>query len=109
MELDDVPPQELAHERRDVRMVGLQREMASVEQMDFRLWQVPSIGFCSCWQEVRIMPTPNRQEGRSMRAEIGLEQRVERHVAAIVENEVELDLIGTGAAQIGDVECVAVG
>ena len=72
--------------------MSLQCEMSGVQRVDFRIRQVAPAGLGAGRQEVRIVPAPGCQERRS----------VARHVAAIVEDEVELDLVGAGSRQLGE-------
>ncbi len=53
--------------------------------------------------------TPDREERRFVRAEIVLECRIERDVALVVGEQIELDLIGTRTRNIKIVERVSVG
>jgi hypothetical protein len=97
-----VPLQKVAHQSADFESMSLQCEMSGVQRVDFRIRQVAPVGLGAGRQEVRIVPAPGCQERRSVRMEIGLEVRVARHVAAIVEDEVELDLVGAGSRQLGE-------
>lgn len=44
-----------------------------------------------------------------MLAEIRLESRIKHDIAAIVEDQVQLDFLGSGSRHIGDVELIAIG
>ena len=59
-------------------------------------------------QEERIVLAPHRQEGRLVGSEILLEGRVERDVALVVAEQVELQLVGAGPGQVEVVERIAV-
>src|SRR5581483_9746041 len=56
----------------------------------------------------RTAPAPDRQERRPVRPEVLLEGRVQRHVAPVVEDQVELDLLDPGPGHAGDVQGVPV-
>jgi hypothetical protein len=64
--------------------------------------------FRSGGQEERIVAAPHREQRRPAGAEVLVEHRVERHVARVVEHQVELDLVGTAASEVVVVEAVAV-
>jgi DNA-binding CsgD family transcriptional regulator len=100
--------QELADGGRDLPGVGLQGEVAGVEKADVRARDVTLEGFGASRQEERVVLAPHREERRPAGAEVLLPRRVERHIAGVVEEQVELDLIVAGAAQVVVVEAVAV-
>ena len=83
--------------------------MAGIEQDDLGQRQVAPIGERTGREEMRVVTAPDSQERRLVRAEIGVEGRIEGEIAGIVEDQVELDIVGTGAGQIGIVQRVAVG
>ena len=51
-------------------------------------------------QEEGVVLAPDRQKARLVRAEVVLEFRIQRDVALVVAEEIELDLVGAGARQI---------
>ena len=77
-------------------MMGFQCKVTGIEQMYFRLRQVLLIGLRTGREERRMMPPPNRKQRRPMFAEIGVEGGVQRYVATIVEDEIELDFLSAG-------------
>ena len=86
----------------------LQREMAGVEETDVRIRNV-ALECLGAWrQEERIVLAPDRQQRRLVRAEIILESRIERDVALVVAEQIELDFVGARPGQIEIVERVAV-
>src|SRR6266446_552651 len=60
-------------------------------------------------QEERIVPAPHREEWRLVGAEVPLKSRVERDVALVVAEQVQLDFIGAGTRQIEVVKRLTVG
>src|SRR5271156_5324976 len=82
--------EEFADGRGDLRGVRLQREMAGIEEADDRVRNVALERLGARRQEERIILAPHRQEARLVGAEIFLEDRVERDVALVVAEEVEL-------------------
>src|SRR5262245_20918361 len=88
--------------------MGLQGEMAGVDETDVGAWDVSLEGLGPGRQEKRIVPAPYRKQRRPAGPEVLLECRVERHVARIVEEQVELDFIGAAASEVVIVEPVAV-
>ena len=59
-------------------------------------------------QEEGIVLAPHRQERRLVGAEIFLEGRIERDVALVVAEQIELHLVGAGPRQIEIVERISV-
>src|SRR6516164_368448 len=100
--------QELADRRADFAGVGFEREVAGIEEVDFSVGQVTLEGFGARRNEERIVLTPDRQQRRSMLAEVGLERRVGRDIRGVVQQQVELDLVSAGASQVKVVEVAAV-
>src|ERR1700757_4659661 len=67
--------------------VGLQGEVARVEEADLGVGEVALEGFGPGGQEERVVLTPHREQRRPAGAEVLLERRVERHVARVVEEQ----------------------
>ena len=88
--------------------MGLQCKMAGVEEADDRIGIVALEGFGAGRQEEGIVLAPDRQERRLVAPEILLEGRLERDVALVVAEQVELDLVGAGTREVVVVERVAV-
>src|SRR5262249_17958268 len=92
----------------DLVRMALKRKVTGVEEMDFGIGNIPPEGLSTTWQEKRIIPSPRCQEPRFVRPEVVLEGWVERDVALVVAEQVQLDLVGAGARQIEVVERIAV-
>src|SRR5437667_4192128 len=88
--------------------MGFEREVARVEELDYRTGNVASERLSAARQEEGVVPSPHRQEAGLVRPEVILECRVERDVALVVAEEIQLDLVGAGAGQIEVVERIAV-
>ena len=73
--------------------------MAGVVEMNIRLRLIPLERLGAGRQEEGIVLPPNRQQRRTLGAEIGLELRIERHIVRIVEEQVELNLVIAGPGQ----------
>src|SRR5262249_15318706 len=85
-----------------------QGEVAGIEEADNRT-RVVTLERLSTWRhKKRIVLTPYRQEQRLVGAEVFLERRIERDVALVVAEEVELHVIRTGTSQIEVVEVLTV-
>jgi hypothetical protein len=56
--------------------MGLQGEVAGVDQTNVCVGQVATIGFSACGKEEGIVPAPDRQERRPVLTEIGLKGRI---------------------------------
>jgi hypothetical protein len=86
-----------------------QRKVSGVEQMDLSFREIPLIGGSTGWQKCRIVASPDGQQRWSVFSEVGLEGRVERDVAAVVENQIELDFLRSRSRHVGDVEDAKIG
>src|SRR3546814_12790569 len=82
--------QEVSDARRNLAGMRLEREVTRVEERHRRVGIVAFERLRSRRQEERIVLAPDRQEWRLVGAEILLESRVERDVAFIVAEKVEL-------------------
>src|SRR3989475_11655260 len=82
----------------------LQGEVAGVEEADDRAGDVAPERLRTGRQEEGIVLAPYSQERQPVRAEVILESRVQCHVALVVAEQVQLDLIGARARQIEVVE-----
>src|SRR5882762_8960971 len=72
----------------------LQREVAGVEEADDRAGNVAFERLRTGRQEEGIVLAPYCQKRRPVRAEVILESRVQCHIALVVAEQVQLDLIG---------------
>ena len=73
--LDD-PAEDVPHRRADLRGVGLQREVAGVQEAHLRVEDVAPVGFGAGREEVRVVLAPDRQQRRPVRPEVLLEGRL---------------------------------
>jgi hypothetical protein len=89
--------------------MGFQCEVAGVEEAHDRVRDVAHESLGTCRQKKRIVLPPHCKEGRLVGAEVGLEGWVERDVALVVAEQVELHLIGAGPGKVEVVERIAVG
>src|SRR5262245_60168977 len=83
LESDD-SAEKVSHRRGDLRGVGVQREVAGVEDAHKCVRNVALERLGPMRQEERVVLSPHRQEGRLIGAKILLKGRVERDVALIV-------------------------
>jgi hypothetical protein len=88
--------EEVANDRRDLRPATLEREMAGIEQTDFGLRVVALERFRAGRQKERIVLAPHGKKRRARVAKVLLELGVERDIALIVAEQVELDLVVAG-------------
>jgi hypothetical protein len=88
--------------------MSLEREVARVEELDRRTGNVASERLGSLGQEEGIVLSPCCKEAWLVRAEIILESWVERDVALVVAEQIQLDFVGAGSGQIEIVERIAV-
>src|SRR5262245_52999229 len=82
--------------------------MPSLEQMDFGLWIVAPERLRARRQEERITLSPYREKRRLVPAKIGLEFGIERDVALVVAEEVELHVISARSCEIEVIERIPV-
>ena len=101
--------QEIADDVRDFCGVRLQREVTGVEEADRCLWNVAPERFGTRRKEERIVLAPHRQQRRPMLAEVFVKPRVHRHVAGVVEEQIELDLVRARSCKVVVVQRVAIG
>src|SRR3984885_1080633 len=73
--------------------------MAGVKEANPRTGNVAPEGLGAGRQKERIVFAPRRQQWRLVGAEVVLESRIERNVALVVAEQIQLDLIGSGARQ----------
>ena len=73
--------------------------MAGLEEADLSIGEVPFEGFSPRRQKERIVLAPDRQKWWAMLPEILLEGGIERDVAGVVEEEIQLNLIVPGASE----------
>src|SRR5215831_17035777 len=104
----DLGSEEVADRNRDLLDMCFQGEMAGVEEADDRTGHVPLERLGTGRQEERIVLAPDREEGWLIRAEIVLEGGIQRDIALVVAEEVQLDLLGPGTGQIESVERIPV-
>src|SRR5262245_48743012 len=90
---------EVAHRSGNFRGVGLQREVSGIKKAYDCVWVVAFERLGTGREEERIVLAPHSQETRLMRAEILLESWVQRDVALVITEQVELQLIGAGPGQ----------
>ena len=100
--------EEVADRCGDFRGVSLQRKVSGVEEPHDRIWHVAFERLGARGKEERIVLTPHRKKRRPVSAEIILERRVERDIALVVAEQVELHLIGAGSGHVEIVKRVAV-
>src|SRR5262245_56252339 len=92
----------------DFSRVRLQSEMPGVEKLNLGLGQVAFVSLRPRGQEERVIAAPDRQKRRPMLSEVGLEIGVKSDVARVIEEEIELSLIGTRSSHIVRIEVATV-
>src|SRR5271156_845368 len=85
--------QEIADALGNFPAMGLQCEVAGIEEANDRVRNVALESFGPRRQEERIISAPHRQKRWPMHAKITLKLRIECDVALIVAEQIELDLI----------------
>ena len=97
---------EVANGRRNLGSVRLQREMPGVEEADKGVRDVVLERLGPLRHEDWIVLSPHRQEGRLVGSKVLLECRIERDVAFVVPEQVELKVSRAGTTQVEVVERV---
>src|SRR5262249_16223963 len=100
--------QEIANCLSDLVTVRLEGEVAGVEEAHVSAWNVTLERLGTRRQEKRIVLAPSRQKWRPMLAKIGLEFGIQRDVAPVVAEEVELHFISARSCEIKVVERIPV-
>src|SRR5690349_18060938 len=86
----------------------LEREMPRLEETDVRVCAITLESCCTGRKKERVIFAPDREEWWLVLAEVVLERRIQRHIASVVAEQVELDLISGRSQQVIVVERVAV-
>jgi len=69
--------------------MGLEREMAGIEEMDLPVGKIALVGLRPGRNEGWIMPAPHGEKRRLMLAEIRLELRVAGDIAGVIPDQVQ--------------------
>src|SRR5215467_13337446 len=101
--------EEAADRRRDLRGMRLQREVTRVEKTHDSTRNIALERLGAGREEERVVLAPYRQQRRPVRAEVFLERRVQRDIAGVIEEQVELDLVVAGPSEQRRVERIALG
>src|SRR3981189_1552212 len=97
------------HALGDFAGAGLQSEMSGLDESDLRIGKIALERLRSRRQEEGVVASPNDQHRRPLFTEIAVPLRIGGYVGSVVVDEVELYLVLSGPAQIGDVQLVAIG
>ena len=85
--------EELPHQLGDLVAVRFQGEVAGVEQVELQRLQVRLVRLGPGGREDLVVLAPGDQHRRLVLAEVLLPLRVQRRVAAVAQEQVELDLV----------------
>src|SRR5215471_11507376 len=99
--------EKVANRRRDLSRMRFQREVARLEKADHGARNVALERLGARRQEEWIILAPHREERRPPSAKVFLELRVQRDIAGVVEEQVELNLVVAGPNEQCRVERVA--
>src|SRR6516225_8302065 len=91
--------EEVTDDHCDFRSMALEREMTSIEQVDFGVGVVAFESLRASRQKERIVLAPHRKKRRPLCAEVVLEFGIKRDVAFIVAKQVELYLVIAGPGE----------
>ena len=93
----------------DFRAMGLEREVAGIEEANIRTGDITLVSFSPRRQEEWIVAPPHRQQRWFTITEVGLEVGIERDVTGVVEEQVKLRFVRPWARHVEVVERIAVG
>src|SRR6266567_6156675 len=100
--------EELADRRGDLVAVGLERKVAGIKEAHICVRYVAFECLRTSRQEKRVVLAPHCQKRRLVLAKIGLEFGIQRDVALVVAEEVELHFISARSCEIEVVERIPV-
>src|SRR5262245_34774823 len=100
--------QEIADCRSDLITMRLEGEVAGVEEAHVSVWNVTLERLGARRQEKRVVLAPSCQKRRLVLAKIGLEFGIQRDVALVVAEKVELHFISARSCEIEVVERIPV-
>src|SRR3954471_47365 len=86
-----LPAEEIADGAGNFMQMRLKREVARVVEMHLRAGHIAPEGFCTRRDEGLIVLAPNGKYGRLRGAEIFLDFGIERDIAGIVHQQIELN------------------
>ena len=96
--------EEVADNDCDLWSLAFEREMTRFEQMDLGIRIVLPECFGASGQEKRIILAPDGEQWRPLRTEILLEFGIERDIALVVAEQIELDLVIAGSGKERGIE-----
>src|SRR5262245_61032859 len=102
------PRKKVPYGRCDLVTVRLESEVSRLEELDLRFPDVTLEGLSTRRHEERVPAAPDRQQRRLVLAKVFLELRIHLDIARVVEEQVQLDLMGTGTGHVVVVQVVAV-
>src|SRR5262249_53315056 len=82
---------------RDLLRMGLEREVAGIEEIDCGTGNIALERLSTGRQEKGIVLSPHRKEAWLVSPEVVLERGVEGYVALVVAEQVQLNLVGARA------------
>src|SRR5262249_37498412 len=91
--------QHITDRRRDLWGMRFKGEVPGVKEMDHRGREIALERLGAGRKEEWVVLTPHREQRRPVGAEILVELRVQRDIAGVVEEQVELDLVVAGPRQ----------
>src|ERR1700692_844955 len=100
--------EEVADRRGNLFCMRFQRKVAGVEEANDRIGNVASERLRPGRQEERIVPAPYGEKWRPVGAKVVLKDRIERNVAPVVTEQIQLNVVGAGTCEIEIVERLAI-
>jgi hypothetical protein len=88
-----LPAEKIADGAGNLMEMRLEREVAGIVKMHFRARHVALEGLCARRNEGLIILAPNEENRRAGAAEVFLDFGIERDIAAIVHQQIELNFI----------------
>lgn len=81
------------HQSGNLGAIGFQCEVTSVYEMELKVFDVAFVRFCSGRRKDLVVLTPNDKHRRLMFAKVLLPFRIQRRVASVAEEQIELKLL----------------
>src|SRR5205814_9249716 len=100
-----LPAEKITDGAGNLMEMRLKREVAGIVKMHLRTRNIAPEGLCTRRDEGLIVLAPNEENGRAPVTEIFLDLRIERDIAAIVHQPIELNLIIARSRKKGAVKC----
>src|SRR5690242_15889829 len=91
--------EEIANGSSDLLDMRLQCKVSCIVKMHFGIGVIPLKSFGARRQEERVVLSPDGQKRWQLRAEVFLKFGIQGYVVAVIQEQIELDLVIPGSSQ----------